>query len=362
MIRNQARWSGLAIGLLVMMSAACNAILGIGDLSAPDLPDASSGSDGSTSPTDGALPDARDGGCDPCTVVETQADASIFPTWYITSDLLIQNVNVSTVAPRKPAYVDAGAGAVRESTSGLTWSTAHAAAMVDYPGAVAACKARGTDWRVPTRIEIATTQYRAEELTADSGARTTCVPPPFVPPGAYNTWTATKVPLAGDAGVELYVADESHCAFLASTSELLNAVRCVKGTTKDATFEVSASLNIVHALDTGLDWERAGMLIQTYAQAKGHCDSIGWRVPIIQELYGIADTRVLSLTDTRVFVAPPAAARAMLSQTLLGVGADGTPAYAAIALVEGARGQEDAMQLDDGIPDIFLRCVRQHVP
>lgn len=366
-MRNRVRWSVVATGLL-LMSAACNAILGIGDLSAPDLPDTRDGSTEGASPlTDGAQPDdarsdANDGACDPCTVIESQPDASIFPTWFITSDLTIKNVNVSIAEPRRPVYLDAGAGSVRESTSGLTWRTAYAAASVSYAGAVAACKALGGDWRVPTRIEIATTQYRSAELTADSGTRTSCVPPPFAPASPSNVWTSTTVPPAVDAGVALYVASDVSCAFLSTTPDQTSSVRCVKGLTKPATFAVSGSSNIVHAVDTDLDWERTGTVIQKFAQAKAHCDSIGWRLPVIQELYGIADTRVLTLTDKRVFVPPPAAARAMLSQTLLLVGPDGTPYYAAISLVEGARGEEDAMSLDDLIPDIFLRCVRQHVP
>lgn len=363
-MKRRARFVGSAFAALVF-STACNAILGIGDLSAPDPMVAADGSSESASDApfiDSPLEEAGDAGCDPCAVVEPQAGASIYPTWLITSDLPIQNVNVSVVNPRTPSYEDAGAGTVREETSGLTWQTAYAAggAAVDYTGAVSACAALGAGWRVPTRIEIATTQYRDGALTADSGTRTSCVPPVFATATDY-VWTSTTV-AGAEAGVEVYFHDERGCGFLGSATSATFNVRCVKGDTKPATFNVSVKEDLVHAVDTHLDWERTGTIVQTYAEAKAHCDSKGWRVPIIQELYGILDTRTPTLTDTRLFVPAGTVPRAIVSQTVSTVAADGTPSRGVVSMLEGSRGHEDEMQLDDGIRDILVRCVRQHVP
>lgn len=346
--------------LLVVGATACNAILGIHDLSAPDPADGGDGSVSETGTDGNGGGDASEAGCDGC-VMDPQAGGSIYPTWRVTSDLLILNAT-GGIPPTNPKYEDAGAGALVETHSGLTWSTAvllgEGGAGVTLAEAASECKRLGSDWRVPTRIELATTQFR-EELDASQSARTRCIPPAFdLPPYPY-TWTATPVP--GKDGGEYYIEDEAACAFGANPPESLFAVRCVKGPTRPAHFEILRERDTVHALETNLEWERVGILVSSFADAKKHCDAIGMRVPIIQELYGILDTRALQLTDTRLFPAPPPQVQGFLSQTVYGY-EDGGAHYAAVGVAEGTRGWEDTLSPTGAPEKQLVRCVREFLP
>lgn len=359
MSRRARTWT---FAILALGSAtACNAILGIHDLSTPDLPDGAvaEGSVGTDAPVTNET--GADAGCDVCRVEEPQTKGSIYPTWKITSDLLILNVATGGVNPRLPVYSSAGTGAVTEATSGLTWQTAYANGGADltFAEATAACTALGAGWRVPTRVELATTQYR-QELVADGGvaSRETCIPPVFDKTAYRYAWTSTTVP--GTDGGQLYYTDETVCAYLAATPVEKCGVRCVKGDTKTARFDVYNGRNTVHALDTNLEWERDGVLVKTFAEAKKHCDDKGMRLPIIQELYGILDTRTLTLTDPRLFAALPAQAIALVSQTVYEITPEG-PYYAAIATVEGSRGHEDNIE-PNATGQSLARCVREFSP
>ena len=119
-------------------------------------------------------------------------------------------------------------------------------------------------------------------------------------------WTATSAPFtgAGNSTLRYQHYEATVCGFLAKSS-VTNAsagTRCVKGSPKPATFVVSQSADKVYAVETGLDWERKGLVVRTFAEAKRHCDGRGARLPVIQELYGIVDTRTVALFDSRLFV------------------------------------------------------------
>jgi hypothetical protein len=326
------------------------------DNSLPDssLPDVSSPPDGSVCGSPGEV--------DPCVMVQPQLDGgSVFPTWTVTSDLPIQDTNQAVIQPTRPAYADAGAGSVIESFSQLTWQTAHSAgnAAVDFAAASSACQALGPGWRVPTRIELATTQYRSALTTASAGP-TTCVPIPFEVNQAARLWTSTQVPGASNTGSNYAPTEAPGCGFFGSARTALANVRCVKGDTKPATFLVSKKSDTVLAVDTQLEWERTGLIVKGYASAKAHCDTLGWRVPVIQELYGIVDTRTTSLFLPGMFVQPPGTApRAILSQSVAFYGG-AAPYYWAVALIDAPFGAEDSASADDGVANLLVRCVRKH--
>lgn len=359
-MRRRPRILGAAM-FLVVGGTACNAILGIHDLSAPDPVDGGDGSVNNETGADGTTDGSNEGGCSDC-VLEPQEGGAIYPTWKITSDNLFIVNATGAVPPTPPEYVDAGPGALLETHSGLTWSTAvlfgEAGAGVTLAEAASECKRLGPDWRVPTRIELATTQFR-EELDASSGDRTRCIPSSFELL-QYPSWTATSVP--GKDGGEYYIEDERVCAFGANPPDSpFVGVRCVKGPTKPANFKILRDRDTVHALETNLEWERVGLIVSSFADAKKHCDSKGMRVPIIQELYSILDTRALVLTDTRLFPAPAAQVQGFLSQTVY-LYEDGGAHYAAVGVTEGTRGWEDTLPPTGPAEKQLVRCVREYVP
>jgi hypothetical protein len=378
------RFLGLTASTLVLVSA-CNSILGITDLADPGVSDGGGGGPadapgGGEAATDGRVPDATPdapmvpcglpGESDPCTLVDPQTDGGVFPTWPITSDLNIEDLSGSIATPMKPAYVPADGGGLMEVHSHLIWQTSYAAAGagLDLPSALAACIALGTGWRLPTRIELATTQYRSHPLTVDSGPTTSCAPPQFDQSQLYDVWTSTAVPSAvPDPDENYFIADEKGCGFAAfPKATVAFKARCVKADVQPATFTVTKSGALVpdggsvRAEDTKLEWERTGVVVQTVAAARAHCNQLGWRLPVIQEAYGIIDTRTTALFDPKLFAATPAGARILLSQTVLSLDpADGgTPSYEAIGLVSPPIATEDSTGPEEQFADLLVRCVR----
>lgn len=362
-MRRRPRILGVAF-LVVVGGTACNAILGIHDLSAPDVADAGDGAAAETG-TDGSgqVDGSLDAACDGC-VTDPQTGGSIYPTWRITSDLNILNATGSVPATN-PIYEDAGPGALRETHSGLTWTTAalrgEAGAGLTLAEAKAECAGLGAGWRVPTRIELSTIQYRTE-LDASTFERTRCLSADFDLYAPYPyAWTTTTVP--GSDGGDFYIADESRCAFGANPPDSLLYVHCVKGATSPARFEIIRERDTVHALDTDLEWERVGKIVSSFTEAKAHCDGVGMRLPVAQELYSIVDTRQLLLTDTRLFPQPPPTSQGFLSQTIAGYDtADGGAYYTVVATVEGSRGWEDTLPPGNTAEKVLIRCVRQFRP
>jgi hypothetical protein len=300
---------------------------------------------------------------DPCTVVMVPEAGAVYPTWHIDSEIQIRGAGTTAVNPHVPAYDASGAdlGAVFDTTTMLQWQTALGANAggFDLPDASAFCSGLpGGGWRVPTRIEIGTTQFRTN---ADM-AQTTCVPPVFQSKGG-EVLTQTFEPFG--APPNIYAELENRCGFLPGDPTAAAYVRCVKGDPKPATFVVNKSADLVWAVDTGLEWERTGALVHGYDEAIVHCNNVGMRMPVIQELYSIIDTRTKAMFDPTLFTLPPdggAAARAILSQTVYQV-IDGWPYYEGVSMYEGSQGEEDQASTADASDtnlDILVRCVRQH--
>src|SRR5689334_5276229 len=122
---------------------ACNAILGITELTPPERADAgngafdangnvgdANGNDGGNSEDSGnhELPLCADQpNADPCLLVVDQTAETIYPTWRLTSYNNKPTVGVALVPPILPVYQDAGDGTVIETHSQLTWQTRLAA-------------------------------------------------------------------------------------------------------------------------------------------------------------------------------------------------------------------------------------------
>jgi hypothetical protein len=189
----------------------------------------------------------------------------------------------------------------------------------------------------------------------------TCVPPGFDSSQRYM-WTSTSVPGVTD---QAYIADEGACSFTAgSKTGYKEGVRCVKGDTRPATFVVKKAAGRVYALDTGLVWERQGIVVQTYAEAQAHCDGLGMRIPIIQEVYGIIDTRTVAMFQSVLFVPPVLEAGSVsgaLSQTIFAIDGAGQ-AYQAVSLRGDPLGQETATSAVSSSRETLLRCVDRGVP
>lgn len=366
----------IAIGVF-----ACNAILGIEDLVDPGLPDGGgsgdAANDGTTNPdspvepTDaGMTPCSASPASDPCLVVveQTEADGgAIYPTWPITFDEPYLE-GMASLQPIRPEFDAAAPDTVTERVSGLTWQKSYLDGGVNYshPAAAAACAKLGAGWRLPSRVEKATIQARVGDL-----ATRVCLPSVFNGPATIS-WTSTAAPIdPSDKPRVFYHQDQAAgCAFGAiDPTDALNAnyaVRCVNGPTKNATFHVSKKDDTVHAIETGLVWERTGVYVKTFAEAKAHCENErAMHVPVVQEIYGIIDTRTPKMFDDRLFVLPPrtgGVTRGLFSQTIFNTVDNGDGGkvvfYSGVALANAPYAAEEST-VDGTTADMLLRCVRR---
>lgn len=386
MLRGRSRALVIGGGLVAALSA-CNLLLGIDDLPEETKGPSDGGGD-STQPGDGTTSDVADarttppctGGAtdpDPCSVEILPADGggNVYPTFKVVSDLTI-NVGdpddgggIESQNNRNLVPDDAGPGRIYETVTKLAWTTALAAdaGLVDLDGARQACAALPGGWRVPTRVEAATLQYRPFVPTLDGGAPTQCVTNDFSPPAQYGIWTSTTTP----SGAAAYGMLESACGFVRAEQEQpVLGVRCVRAVSSAATFEVrrTASPPFVWAKDTALDWERGAKIVSLYSEALAHCSSLGptWRLPIAQELYGILDTSGKGgvFFDARLFVAPAGTPTAILSQTVLAAYPDDAGAeelqYETVSVRAQDPGEQNGILARTPKPDTLVRCVRKH--
>lgn len=388
MRRTHRHASFVAVSTVAALTA-CNLILGIDDKDlGPGRDDA--GADAPAHPVDAPTQDTgtTDTGAstactgaatdpEPCTVVVPPLDGggNTYPTFQITSDLNVLGGDGGgeiVTGLVHPSYgpSDAAPDAVTETISGLTWIAAPTTTggTTTEPAAVTRCKAIGNDWRPPTRVELATAQYR-EELTIDGGPPPPCIQPVFRPETQFGTWTSTF--RTETTAYSMTETDKLGCAFVVSSSNAPADARCVKAAPKPATFAIynKRTPAQVHAVETGLDWERVGVIVTKYNDAVDHCAALaqqGWRLPIAQELYGILDPTKTDGFDDRLFKAPSTGGppTAIVSQTVLRI-VGNERQYETMQLVDDVSasvGATNGVTPSSAPKALLVRCVRTHVP
>lgn len=229
----------------------------------------------------------------------------------------------SSALPNPASYTDLGNGAVLDNVTCLTWAKA-AGMSGDLTANTSACANLATsnfagygDWRLPTRVEMAS----IVDFTRSGDA----LSPVFgkEPSGYFRTgsaWYETALMINGNTGDNARRWIYNMSSGLTSNSYLPTAtasVLCVRGNGSGETIDALAveppnhySVVSGEVTDnyTGLVWQQGySSSSVAWSGAAGYCSSLGlnghtWRVPSINELATIVDeARVQPAVVTSVF-------------------------------------------------------------
>ncbi|MEA4855325.1 DUF1566 domain-containing protein [Solidesulfovibrio sp.] len=199
------------------------------------------------------------------------------------------------------ALTDNGNGTVTDTNTGLVWQQTPDRTGLDWDNAGAYCAALDTgghtDWRLPSRREIATlVSYNRDIPTFANLLQSTKSNESFWTSTTYIVDTTQAYALAnGTAYMEL------RSKGTASTSL---ATRCVRGDALPA-FTPTDNGTTITDTSTGTMWTKNSVTTgKTWQQALGYCETLeagghtDWRLPNIAELYSLFD-------DTRTNPALP---------------------------------------------------------
>lgn len=199
------------------------------------------------------------------------------------------------------ALTDNGNGTVTDNNTGLTWQQTPDRTGLNWDNAGTYCSALDmgghTDWRLPSRREIATlVSYNRDFPTFATLLNNATSNETFWTSTTYSVDTTQAYALAnGTAYMELRSKD---------TASASVATRCVRGDALPAFTPTDNGLTITDT-STGTMWTKDSVTTgKTWQQALSYCETLGtggytdWRLPNISELYSLFD-------DTRTNPALP---------------------------------------------------------
>ena len=203
---------------------------------------------------------------------------------------------VGTGLPHPSSYTDNGDGTITDNVTLLRWekdpkpSVAQCAAIAQPHGgcteaeAASYCAARGTGWRVPTRLELAS----LVDVTVPS---TVLLLNPIFPPYPSNLlgWTST---LDGNIPGNVWFVRFDDGDIDSYPEQEVGMVRCVNGTPSCYTsrYQVQPGGLTVHDQATGLTWQRS-VWTGDWSTVNAACNGMGngWRLPNLLELQSLVD-------------------------------------------------------------------------
>ncbi|WP_428566729.1 MAG: DUF1566 domain-containing protein [Solidesulfovibrio sp. DCME] len=199
------------------------------------------------------------------------------------------------------ALTDNGNGTVTDANTGLVWQQTPDRTGLNWDNAGAYCAALDTgghtDWRLPSRREIATlVSYNRDIPTFANLLQSTKSNESFWTSTTYIVDTTQAYALAnGTAYMELRSKDTASTGL---------ATRCVRGDALPA-FTPTDNGTTITDTSTGTMWTKNSVTTgKTWQQALGYCETLeaggytDWRMPNISELYSLFD-------DTRTNPALP---------------------------------------------------------
>jgi hypothetical protein len=202
------------------------------------------------------------------------------------------------------------------------------------------------DWRVPTRLELAT--------LLDLGRHTPAFPDVFASiPAGQMVWTST--PAADDAPRTWMLETTSGSMYAVNFGDagFNPLVFCVSGQIPGQSFEAFGAL-AVRDTRTGLVWEQQASEARSWGEALARCEELSlegqadWRLPKAKELHSLVDdTRAAPAFDPAL---QQADADALWTSTPLSL----FPSRAHVIFRDDGRSEDRSIQ--DG--EAGVRCVR----
>ncbi len=281
---------------------------------------------GSSSGTGTAVPAAGQGSC-----VEASCGSHKWACWKMPNP-----PSSGDAVPNHQSLTDLGNGAVLDNLTCLTWEKANPESVGDWEANHARCAelaatgfAGHTDWRLPTRIEMAS-------ITDVTRGRTGFPEVFEVTAGYYVTksfWYKTilvddpsEVDFVWGYGTNGFTSN----AISRSDSDLV--ARCVRGNgpgeaadeyartealTALGHYAIDATRGVVTDNFTGLMWQMGrSPSLMAHAEAAGYCEALSlgghddWRVPTLNELAStVNEAKVGGAIDTEAFPDNPVGCR-----------------------------------------------------
>jgi formylglycine-generating enzyme required for sulfatase activity len=194
---------------------------------------------------------------------------------------------------------------VTDTVTGLVWERQVSAAPLDWEGAKQYCACLeldgNGDWRLPTRIELASlVDWASAAPSIDALA--------FPATPTENFWTSSLVETSPGL-VYLVYFDNGHTTY--SESDFEYRTRCVRSTPAPATERYELAAGSVRDTQTQLTWQQPAPKDElTWADAAAYCDALeldgsGWRLPSIGELQTLVDETRNPAVDAAAFPQTP---------------------------------------------------------
>ncbi|MCW6011070.1 DUF1566 domain-containing protein [Micromonospora sp. CPCC 205371] len=209
-----------------------------------------------------------------------------------------------TGLPNATNYTDLGDGSVRDNVTCLVWQKAFSVEKLTWSAAKSYCaglSVGGTDWRLPSRIELTsimdfTRSGPAIDTTAFQGV-------------ANFFWTGSPWAVAHDPPYAWVMNFYEGLASNAGNTTATYHARCVRGVTgSGAATYTTVAAGEVRDNHTGLIWHQASSATtMSAAAASAYCAGLtqgghSWRLPSIKELATTVDeSRVAPAINRSVF-------------------------------------------------------------
>jgi hypothetical protein len=335
------------LAALGSLAGGCNAILGIDTHSLAPGTGGTSGTGGaidiSSCPADGSVPgtDGADGGATCGFIMPNPA----YPATYASTS---------------------GNNDLTDSVTGLTWEADVDPSVDSQDQAARYCATKGGDWRLPTRLELASlldvtvvnpNPYPPNPVP-DPAMLLPMIDGAFAPTPATRFWSASHK--KDSTSVGWYVGFDYGNSRQASATDS-GRVRCVHGTpTRCQSPRYQIQDGTVHDGWTGLTWQRAYSQKQlAWSDAMAFCAAnfgSDWRLPSVTELMTIVDeTHESPSIDWAAFPCVPMDDSIDYFWTSSVYAGDPTWAY----YVTFIHGHED---IEPGTTAYYARCVRWDGP
>jgi hypothetical protein len=329
------------------------------------------GTAGVGSPGTGGAPVPSDAGTvGPGACLESTCGSHKWPCWKMPNP-----VADGASVPNHQSYTDLGNGAVRDNVTCLVWEKANPPAQGTWQASVDRCAGLATgkyagfnDWRLPTRVEMASI------VDVNNGARG-YASIFTVTSGYYDTssWWYETITGQSTSGFHFGYGTNGFTSNAVAMGGTNNVARCVRGNgpgeaanvlAKEPANHYTVAAGEVTDNYTGLIWQQVYSTARmAWAAAPAYCAGVtvnghaGWRVPTLNELASTVNEALVGPAINRTAFPMTVFCGATTWFWALEASKVGGVAWG-INYCDGFTGWNSASATWNTFPDAYVRCVR----
>jgi hypothetical protein len=209
-----------------------------------------------------------------------------------------------SVFPNQAHYqVNANDDSVTDMVTKLTWERNAGFSVLEQARAHEPCDAKGSGWRLPTRVELASLVDFSVTSPGPTMNNVFANDSVFANPSETRAfWTSSHAVCNTLVG---WYVDFRTGGTRQQSSAIAAKIRCVKsGPAHCSSPRFQGTATEVYDADTGLTWQQEVASGLDWAGAKQHC-SAGWRLPSLTELLSIVDETTQTPAIYRAFLNTP---------------------------------------------------------